>query len=190
MRKAKIAKTRTIYNNYNLWEDYEEFARETLEEYKEKEEITNDDIWNEIYEQDASNWEDEKARLVDFFDGSTWILQGYAGCWDGRHKGGYVFTDFEDMWYKATEDCDYYHIYDKNGHLFLQCSHHDGTNLYEIKKVTEKGEKYLENWEDNWSDMRSKEYVHDKIMEKYSVLPHFAHNVYGCPKMEYEKETA
>ena len=36
-------------------------------------------------------------------------------------------------------------------------------------------------------DKRTEEYVHDKVMERYSILPHFAHTVYGCPKVEYKK---
>lgn len=183
-----VAKRRTIYNNYNLWEDYLEAAKEILSERNE--EITDNAIWEEIYEQDNLNWQDEKERLVEFFEGSTWILQGYSGRWDGNHRGGHIFTDFMEMFQKATEDCEYIHIYDENGHMFLKCSHHDGTNLYEIKRVTDRGIKYLENWEYDWDDKRTEEYVHDKIMERYSTLPHFAYKVYGCPKVDYVRKTA
>lgn len=92
-----------------------------------------------------------------------------------------------EMLSETTEDCDYIRIYDENGHLFLKCSHHDGTNLYEIKKVTKRGIDYIDKWESNWSDNRSEEYIHDQIMKRYSVLPHFMHTVYGCPKIEYKK---
>ena len=183
------AQRRTIYNNYDLWEDYEEFAREILEEYDE--EPSENAIWNVINDQDSANWQDEEERLKEFFDdGSTWILQGYSGRWNGTHKGGYIFTDFMDMFRKATTDCDYVHLYDENGHFYLKCSHHDGTNLYEIKKVTEKGINYIDRWENDWNDKRTEEYIHDRVMERYSTLPHFAHAVYGCPKVEYKKMTA
>lgn len=66
------------------------------------------------------------------------------------------------------------------------CSHHDGTNLFEIKKMTDANVKYFERWEQTLFDKRSQEYVHDKIMEKYSTLPHFAHKVYGAKKIEYQ----
>ena len=184
----KEAQRRTIYNNYDLWEDYEEYVRENL--LDREEEVTDDAIWEEIYEQDNLNWQDEKERLIDFFEGSTWILQGYSGRWNGTHRGGYIFTDFMEMFQKATKDCDYVHIYDENGHLFLKCSHHDGTNLYEIKKVTDKGIDYIDRWENDWDDKRTEEYIHDRVMERYSTLPHFAHTVYGCPKVEYKKLAA
>lgn len=66
------------------------------------------------------------------------------------------------MFYKAMTDCDYFRIYDENGHMYLTCSHHDGTNHFEIKIVTEKG---------------------------YTVLPRFAEKIYGCKAREYEPMT-
>ena len=184
MRKPQ---RRTIYNNYNLWEDYEEDAREMLEE-RGNSNLSENDIWDEINFIDEVNWENEKENLEDFFSEGTWILRGCVGRWDGNYQAGTIFTDFMEMFYKATRDCDYVHIYDENGHLYLRCSHHDGTNLYEIKKLTDKGIEYLENWEYNWDDKRNERYVHDQIMKRYSVLPQFMHKVYGCPKVEYEKE--
>ena len=184
----KEAKRRTIYNNYDLWEDYFEDAKEYLvENGADEEDITDEEIWSEIYFQDELNWEAEKEMLNNFFEGATWILQGYSGRWNGRCKGGYIFTDFEDMFYKAVKDCDYIHIFDENGHLFLKCSHHDGTNIYEIKKMTQQGIDYLDRWSWDWNDKRTEEYVHDKIMERYSVLPHYAHLVFGCKRVEYKK---
>lgn len=182
----KEAQRRTIYNNYNLWDDYEEFARENLAD-NGNENPSNDEIWEEIYLQDSFNWDDEKERLENFFAEGTWILRGINEFWYGRKEAGIIFTDFMDMFNKATTDCDYVHIYDENGHLFLKCSHHDGTNFYEIKKVTDKGIDYIDRWKDNWNDKRTEEYIHDRVMEKYSTLPHFAHTVYGCLKVEYKK---
>ena len=184
--------TRTIYNNYCLWETYpDEYIKEVLiEDGYTEEEITDDMIWNTRYSYDEYDWEDAKITLTDFFDGETWILRGTNGLWYGRVEAGTIFTDFMEIFYKATKDCDYINIYDENGHFYLECSHHDGTNCYEIKKVTDKGIAYLENWENNWNDKRTEQYIHDKIMEKYSVLPNFAHKVYGCPKVEYKKVTA
>ena len=101
---------------------------------------------------------------------------------------GETQEDFEEMLNKAAKDCDYIHLYDKNGHLYLKCSHHDGTNYYEIKKVTDRGVEYLANWKDNWDDNRTEQYVHNQIMERYSVLPHFGHKVYCWPKIEWKKE--
>lgn len=185
MRKPE---KRTIYSNYDLWGDYEEDAREYFEyTYGDDKEPTQEELWDIIHSLDEDAWEIEKENLEKFFSEGTWILRGTVSRWDGTYPAGTIFTDFMDMFSKATEDCDYIHIYDENGHLYLKCSHHDGTNLYEIKKLTEKGEVYLENWENSgWDDKRSERYVHDQIMKRYSVLPHFAHKVYGCSKVAYE----
>ena len=84
--------TRTIYNNYDLWDDYSEFAKETLSEYDE--EPSKNAIWNVINDQDSINWEDEKERLKEFFDdGSTWILRGTNGRWNGTFEAGTIFTE-------------------------------------------------------------------------------------------------
>lgn len=179
MRDPKV---RTIYSDYDLWNDYETEARESLEENGITE-PSDDAVWSVIYDMDLDEWELAKEILCKFFEGSTWIIYGYTERWDGKRRGWYIFTDFMDMFSKAAKDCNYVHIYDKNGHMFLKCSHHDGTNFYEIRKVTEKGIGYLERWNDG----RSKEYIHDMIIKKYSVLPWIAYKVYGLPKYEYEE---
>lgn len=46
MRKAK---ERTIYNNYSLWEDYKESAREVLLETNENTVPTENDLWDIIH---------------------------------------------------------------------------------------------------------------------------------------------
>lgn len=180
-------KIRTIYNNYDLWEDYEKDVREILSEngnFKP----SDKEIWEEIYFQDEINWEYEKENLDDFFKDKTWIIFGTVQRWNGMYPGGIIFTDFWKAWDKATVDCEYFHLYDVNGHFYIKCSHHDGTNLFEIKQLTEKGERYYENWEYKWNDSRSEKYVHKQIIEKYSTLPYYAHKVFGVPKKEYEKK--
>lgn len=179
----RVAKKRTIYDNYNLWDDYAEDEEIlSLESDNEK--------WEMIYELDRLNWASEHEMLNKFFDGNgPWILQGYTGLWTGRARGGFIFKTFDEMFLKATVDCDFWHFYDANGHFFLKCSHHDGSNIYEIRKLTEKGIAYYEKWEDQWWDSRTEEYIHDMIIKHYSVLPNYACEVFGCPKVEYEKKS-
>ena len=175
---------RTIYNNYNL-EEYREEAEANLKEFH----IINptmDDIEREICFMDATNWECEKERLEQFFnDGSEYILQGYVGTWRGAAQAGFIFNDFMDAYCRATKDCDYVHIYDENGHFYIKCSHHDGTNLYEIKRITERGLAYFDRWEQNLNDKRTEEHIHNMIMKNYSEAPHFAYHVYGRKKQEF-----
>lgn len=191
--KNRIPVERTIYNNYCLLETYpdKEIKAYFMEENGyEEDEITDEMIWEERHFLDEINWEEESERLKKFFlDGNKWILFGTVGRWDGLYRAGTLFDTFDDFFYKATRDCDYWKFYDENGHLYLTCSHHDGTCCYEIKEVTAKGIDYFDNWEYNWNDKRSEEYIHTQIINRYSRLPRFAEKVYGCKRTEYQPAT-
>ena len=113
------------------------------------------------------------------------------GRWDGCYAAGTVFegSNVLSVFCKSLTDCDYWKIYDINGHFYFKGSHHDGDVNYEIKRLTEKGEIYFELWE-NGFDQRNEKYVHEQIEKYYSRLPHFAHKMYGVPKMEFLKKSA
>ena len=187
-----LAKERTIYNNYELWENYpDDDLREMALELgwvDEDEEITDEDLWEWRYQEDEVDWENEKYELEKFFKGKTVGFFGSLGLWDGVYKAGKI-GEFWDLFYKAIEDCDYIKIYDENGHMYLTCSHHDGTNRFEIKEITNEGTEYLDRWEYNYDDKRTEEQVHNQIYKRYSRLPNFVHKVYGCKKKEYEPQS-
>lgn len=54
VKTKKQAVIRTIYNNYNLWEDYKDGAIETLKANDIT--ITDSAIWEEIYNQNEYDW--------------------------------------------------------------------------------------------------------------------------------------
>lgn len=179
----KEAKKRTIYSNYNLWDDFSEAAKDSLEANNILQ-PTESQIWDEIYEQNGFYWNEIHQKLTEFFSGSQWLLMGTVGRWDGEHEGGFTFSSFDEMWWKATGDCSYFDIYDKNGHLYIDCSHHDGNNHYEIKKITARGEEYLVR--NVYMNLRQ---LHKKLFDHYSSLPNYVHNIYGMPRREYEEES-
>lgn len=193
--KNRLPKTRIIYDNYSLWKTYpDEEVKEYLMEsgdFETEDEITDEQIWDWRYQQDSIDWEEAEYALEKFFlnNGNKWMIFGEVGRWNGVYKTGTLFDTFEDFFYEAAKDCEYISFYDENGHLYLTCSHHDGTCHYEIKEVTDNGIQYLDNWEYSYNDNRTEEYVHTKIFDRYSRLPHFAHKVYGCNKVEYEPVT-
>lgn len=191
--KNRIPKERTIYSNYDLYETYsdKDIKEILLENGLEEDLITDEKMWEERYFLDECDWESAKEELKEFFlnNGNKWMLFGEVGRWNGVYKAGTLFDTFDDFFYEATKDCNYIHFYDENGHLYLTCSHHDGTCHYEIKEVTDKGVEYLENWEYDWNDQRSREYVHTQIFNRYSRLPRFAERVYGCKRFEYQSIT-
>ncbi len=183
-----VPKARTIYDNYDLWEQYpDDDIKETIlaSDWVENEsEITDEMIMNLRYDEDDVNWRCQKMELKKFFKGKTVGFFGDVGRWDGVYKAGKI-GEFWDLFYKAIEDCAYIRIYDENGHMYLTCSHHDGTCHFEIKEITDKGTEYLDRWEYG-TDNRTEQYVHNQIFKRYSKVPRIAQKVYGCRAREYE----
>lgn len=187
----RIAKERIIFDNYDIWNSYpDKYIREALHDNGiEDEDITDRMIEDERYLYIECDWDDAKRELEKFFDGKTLLLFGSVGRWNGVVTGFETYNDFMNMFYAATEDCDYWKFYDENGHLYLHCSHHDGSCSYEIKILSDDGYDYLKRWEYNWNDKRKSSQIGKQLVEKYSRLPHFCHNVYGHKKIEYEPAT-
>ena len=180
-----MSKLVTIFNNYNL-ENYEEIARENIFEndvdgaYNTPDEIPEDVVCEEAYFFETMYYEDAYEELKNFFEYQTVIVFGTCGRWNGNFAGGAV-GDFEEIYEKITRDCDYFNIYDEGGHLYIKCSHHDGTNLFEVKILTEVGYERFNNWNNNWNTNETEEELHNKLVNNshYTHLPHFAKRVYG-----------
>lgn len=181
----KIARERIIYSNYDLSDMFDE-AKQCLID-NGNEEPTDNEVWDEVYFQDECNWENDKADLDTFFKGKTVGFFGKIGRWNGVYRGGCI-GEFWNVYGKAIRDCNYVKIYDENGHLYLSCTHHDGSCHYEIKIISDKGTTYLDNWEYG-NDSRTKEQVYTQIFNRYSTLPRFAEKVYGCKAREFEEST-
>lgn len=180
-------KKRLIYSNYpgEMYTDddardylFDEYAEE--EGWEKKSDIPDQRVWDEINAHDEMSWEDEKYELEKFFDGGHWILQGTLGLWNGPHRGGYTFEDFKGL-ARCWNNLGYISIYDKNGHFLIDAYHHDGTNHYEVKRLTDKGCEYLNNHV--WDPLEA---THNAIFENnfLSALPHYANIVFGCKKRE------
>ncbi len=187
----KIPKERVIYNNYDLWDDYPDDEIDTIarecEWVDEDEEITDEMRIQWRYWEDEANWDAEKEMLEDFFKGKTVGFFGEIGLWHGTYKCGNI-GDFWKLYYEAVRDCDYIKIYDENGHLYLTCSHHDGTNHFEIKVLNDDAEDYYDRW--SYGNDNRKEYeVITQIYKRYSKIPRFMEKVYGCKTREYESIT-
>lgn len=151
-----------IFNNYDI-ESYLEVAKENL--IDNDEEITENNLYQEAAYIEQDDFETAMDELKGFFKNSPVLCIGTTERWYGKKTGCSPFDNFEHMWDAMTKDCEYFHIYDENGHLYIQCSHHDGTNLYEIKKLLPKAK--------NARNIES-------VIRNYTRLPYFAKLVYGC----------
>ena len=178
-----MSKKREIYNNYDLWEKYTDedmlelaLANDMIED---GDEATDEILDNLRYDEDAIEWENVWGELKRFFKDKEVIFFGNVGRWDGTYAGGKT-GEFEKLYHEAVRDCMYVNIYEENGHMYLECSHHDGTNFFEIKEVTDKGKQYLENWEYSYNDKRTLRDVHTNIINRYSRRPQFCKCVWDA----------
>ena len=151
-----------FYDNYNL-DELEEEARESLlinDEDLTEEDITDDMIWEEIYFIDDINREETWAELDNIFNGN-YLAVGTCGRWDGTYDGGFVFKTFKELM-SRFEHCVYFKIWIDNNHFYVEGSHHDGTDMVEVKEITDRGFQYYENWNYGY-DKRTEREVHRKM---------------------------
>ncbi len=181
-------KKHIIFDNYNVTENYDLAIENLIENgyYSTAEEIPESEIWEEVANMEQIWFDDERTMMEEFFSGKTLLVCGSVGRWNGRFAAGKVI-EYDDLW-KCWSDCDYIGIYDEGGHFYIKASHHDGTNIYEVKVLTEKGAELYSDWDYGWSGSRwdqlglSEREVHERLWKnaKYSHIPHYAREVFGC----------
>ena len=173
-----------------MWECHEdEYADEG---WQSIDDIPDQMVFDRLNFTQRDEWDTFEFEMSRFLDeGNYWLATGYCGCWDGRHAGGTYIRDFDDLrklWDIRDALCEVY-VYDEGGHLYVEVSHHDGRNCYEIVGVTKRGEEFID------SDRPTYREEHEAIMSCnfYHYLPHFARKVYGTREFTYvpdHKKTA
>lgn len=168
-----------IFDNYYDTDKYEEARKILFELYPEEnwaspEAIPEQRLLEEIDYQDNELWEDIINCFDSLFNDDCYLLTGYFGSWRGKLEGGKFIKSTDDLC-DALQHLDYIRIIDRNGHLIIEGSHHDGSDRYELKKLTRKGYELADN---NYFANDRK--LHDTIMKTnfYSTLPHFAKALY------------
>ena len=172
---------RVLFDNYN---GYEEAAREWLAEEFDIDDISDTDVWQRAEFIEEQEWDEFDFEMRRFMDArESFIAIGTCGRWDGNFEGGFLFTSWDEFKSKAFKDCNYFKVWDEGGHLYVRCSHHDGTNQLEIKEITEKGKTRADNWSYDYSKRNNfPEYeLHKRLFtnNNYSRLPRYADAVYG-----------
>ena len=172
-------KVKQIYNNYPDY-NLDEVKAQMVEcgSYDTLEEITDNMAYNWLDFENNLNWENIKDELATFIDNQkhSMLLVGYVGTWQGNANGGIYVNEFDDL-YKFWHGCDYIKIYEVRGRLFIEASHHDGTNKAELRCLTDKGQSYRERHDYDFTD----EEMHAKLMNnsKYSKGANFIKSMWG-----------
>ena len=163
-------KTYVFYNDMET-QNFDSTKEYLFENYAEEEgwlsmdEIPDCVVYHEIELAQRSEWEDFMADL----------LTGTCGRWNGPVEGGKFVTSKDEL-LDCISHLDYIKFYDKNGHFYIKGYHHDGSDSYEMKRLTKKG-----------YELASRNYfaidrqLHQTIMNCniYSSLPHVATRLYG-----------
>lgn len=171
----------TIYDSYYSTEK-EEITREFLfelyaddEGWKSADEIPQQRVFDHMSFEDELTWQEVKDELSSLFHTHCYLLTGYCGTWRGNLDGGQFIHSIHDLM-KVISHLNDIRITDRNGHLIIEGNHHDGSDCYELKRLTNKG--YL--LADSYYFARDRD-LHNTIMKNnfYSALPRFAKRIYG-----------
>lgn len=167
-----------LYDNYPTLQREQE-VKENLfinnpEQYKSIKDIPQQDIDNALYWLDMHEWQEIQFELTTLFKQDDYLLTGYFGSWQGDLASGKFIRDFQDL-QAALSHLEYIRILDRNGHLIIEGSHHDGNDYYELKRLTKKGRELANCY--NFANSRK---LHSTIMQNnfYSALPNFAKRVF------------
>lgn len=174
-------KTTVLYDNTDITKTYPDVREYLFDNYADergwlsKEDIPDDEVSAEAADINRMNWEDIYESLNYIFNKDCYLLTGVCGRWDGPAEGGKFIHSASEL-LNCIEHLDYIKIYDENGHLKICGHHHDGTDYYEIKRLTRKG--YELACRNYFAQDRR---LHSAIMScnVYSCLPYVAKRLYG-----------
>lgn len=151
---------------------FDEYGNE--EKWNSPQDIPDFRVFREIELQDDICWEEIKFDLEILFKSDYFLLTGYCGTWHGNMEGGKFINTLSEL-LSVMQHLDDFRIIDRNGHFIIEGSHHDGSDRYELKRLTRKGYELANN--NYFANDRT---LHNTIMKNnfYSGLPYFAQKVY------------
>lgn len=135
-----MAKHNTIWKSYGMLdlneiEDYEKCARENLEA-NEVEDITEDKIQEEVYENIDMLFEDELLNLSKKLPNNI-IAIADLGLWDGRRQGYKILGNNLNEVVSSTIGCDEKEVYCDAYNVRATGYHHDGRNHVLFRELRE-----------------------------------------------------
>ena len=130
----------TLWKSYGMLdlneiEDYEKCARENLEA-NEVEDITEDMVQQEVYDNIDMFFEDELLNLSKKLDGRI-IAIADIGRWNGRVQGYKVLGNNLNEVVSSTIGCDEKEVYCDAWNVRATGYHHDGSNSVLFRELRE-----------------------------------------------------
>lgn len=159
----------TLYTN-EITEEKVEYARQYLLE-ENGEEPTDSELWNFLNVDDDINWDVFKREYEKYFNTHNFVCKASLGRWNGRFNSGKILTSGWSDFLKIIGKYDYISIVDNNGHLEVVGRHHDGTDYFEIRELTRKGDEYANGYHYDKSEPEDAQAVWNNF---HSRLPRLA----------------
>lgn len=125
---------KTIFNDDPTEFDFDEVKAGMLGDYYDDEDISDDDVWNRIYNDIDWNFNDEFNNLDIETDGDIIAITS-MGLWNGRRSGYKILgkNNLKEMLCCGNED--YNHLYYDGFNVYKKAVHHDGTNYIMFREV-------------------------------------------------------
>lgn len=92
--------------------------------------------WSQRYFEDI-----QKVNISELVSIEECILVGQLGRWDGNYESHMFIRDVKDLT-RAMSNFDYVCIYTEGGKTYFKGSGHDGSSLFELKKIRSKYDFY------------------------------------------------
>lgn len=132
MTKAKFKKYRVILD---FWEAYQADAEYLKQEDPELDDETADNIAYDTIYDDLKNC---ITTEIDYHAPHGIAVFADLGLWDGRRSGIKIIESFSEL-LKCIDDITFLTIETTPQGLTVTAPHHDGTNIYTLRALTEAG---------------------------------------------------
>ena len=167
----------TLFDNYDSYKYFDEYKQSIADANDmDVNDVPDDWVYDAMSDDETETWDECKSLLRSAFMGRAVIACGTAELWYRRGEAYGMYGDIDEAIEHITKDCDYVKIWQEKGHTFIRASHHDGTHEFELKVVTDNGDRYWDNWRFE-QDPRTLHYSESLVLSniwessKYSVLP-------------------
>ena len=140
---------------------------------------SDDEIWQEWYDQNERDWDDIEWEVECHDERGSYLIIASLGLWNGRFDGGKIIDGYLTEAIRACFE-DYNKVYWQDKNLKVEATHHDGTNYFIIKKLTDRGIEFYNNHEWDMDDRT----LHQKLFRDahYSHSVDFFAKLYGWVK--------
>lgn len=129
--------------------EYEEYVENCEINDREPDEEGSEDYWDFVYETQQENYDCEISNLKWSDDYKhRCVITGAMGLWWGRPTIKPVLCEnVVKAIKKCFGSCDDLRVKFEDGVYVVHALHHDGTNCFEIHKLSKKGEAVAKKWD-------------------------------------------